>query len=376
MTDEPTVVRVITWLPLGGIERRLATVAPRLAAMGWNVRIVCLREEGPLAKEFRQQGIPVDVIPQKSRLSPPGIRRLARYFRQHEAKVVHGHMYRSNIPSTIAGRLARVPAVFGQVHNVDSWDSGRQVLVDRIVSRWRKGTITVSKAVQKDVMKRLGVAEEQAPVLYNGIDVEAFRPQSEKGDELRREWGAGEDQVVFVVPARLHPQKNPAGVIEAMSRVASQWGEDAPLLCFAGGGKMGKELECLAREKGWGEHIRFLGPQDDMARIYNAADAVVLSSFKEGFSNAVVEGLACGKPVIASDVGGNAEAISGERFGWIHPAGDTEKLAEQMLHACHLGRDGLAGMSADCRGRAEQFSVDALVEQTHDLYLRALGGKP
>lgn len=371
----PTVVRVITWLPVGGIERRLVAVAPMLRDAGWGVRVVCIREEGPLAGQLRDAGIPVDVIPLRSRLSPPGIRRLSSYLAKHGASVVHSHMYRSNIPGTLAAKWAGTRAIFGQVHNVDSWDTGRQILTEKVVCRWRTGTIAVSEAVRHDVMEKLGLSQEQVPLLYNGIDTSLFQPDGAARARIRAEWAVSDQTVVFVVPARLHPQKNPGGVFVAFKEAMEKSGGADLRLVFAGTGKLEEDLRARAEAELPGR-VHFLGQRDDMAAIYNGADAVVLSSFKEGFSNAVVEALSCGKPMIASRVGGNAEAVSDPRFGWIHEAGDVEALSAQMREAATRGVEGLASMAGDCRRRAEDFSIGELIRSTDALYRRALGMAP
>lgn len=375
----PVVIRVITWLPVGGIERRLVAIAPRLAARGWDVRVVCIREEGQLASALREQGIPVDVVPFRSRLSPGSLRRLARFFREARASVVHSHMYRANLPATLAGRWAGVPALFSQVHNVDTWETKRQLLMDRAVARWRTGTIAVSRAVQEDIMKRLGLPEDRVPLLYNGIDLDEFRPDAEARSRMRKELGLGEAQPLLLVPARLHPNKNPIGLLEAWREALGSTGRDGPappLLAFAGGGKLEEDLRRAVEHHGLGESVRLLGSSDRMTALYNAADCVVMSSFREGFSNAVVEALACGKPVIASGVGGNAEAIDPAETGWIHASGDRSALASQMRHVLELGVAGLAARAEACRARAGDFGLDALVERTHRLYAEAIGHEP
>ena len=373
----PTLFRVITWLPVGGIERRLVAVAPRLRDRGWNVRVVCIREEGPLARELRDAGIPLEVIPFPSRFSPPALRRLAATFREHDARVVHSHMYRSNIPASVAGKIAGVPAIFAHIHNVDSWDNWRQAAVDRAISRLRTATIAVSRAVQEDVMAKLGLPEERVPVLYNGINIDEFQPDASLRLRLREEWRVGRDEVLFLVPARLHPQKNLAGVMRTFQQLVEKESSlRAFRLVFAGSGKLEEELRAQAGPL-LDRRVMFLGQRDDMPAVYNAADAVILSSFKEGFSNAVVEALAAGKPFIGSDVGGNREAVGdGTGAGWIHAPGDGDALLAQMGEALALGTDGLAAMAGACRTRAQLFSLENLVEQTHQLYVRALGYSP
>ncbi len=376
MTRKPVVMRAITWLPPGGIERRLLAVAPRLRERGWDVKVICLREEGPLAAGLRERCIEVNVIPFPSRLSPTALRALSRHFRDNSAAVVHSHMYRSNLPATLAARMARVPAIFAQVHNVGTWESWRQVLTDRIAARLRTGTIAVSRAVQHDVVKTLRLPRERVPILYNGVDLEEFRPDEAARVALRQRLGLAPGQLFFLVPARLHPNKDPLGTLAAWERAIPAAREPHPVLGFAGAGKLEPDLREAIAKRGLEGSVRLLGHQDNMAEWYNAADCVVLASLKEGFSNAVVEALACGRPVIASNVGGNAEALDRAGAGWIHPPGDTGGLAAHLKDAILLGAEVLAERAGGCRERAQAFSLDALVEQTHRLYAEALGHEP
>lgn len=371
---KPTLIRVITWLPVGGIERRLCAVVPRLRDLGWNAHVICIREEGPLGAQLRAAGIPLTVIPFKSRLSPVGIKALASYFASVKADVVHSHMYRSNIPGTLAARLAGTRAVFGHVHNVDSWDGPRQILMDRLASRFRTATIAVSAAVQRDVMEKLRLPAAKVPVLYNGIDLGEYNPNEALRRETRGTLGISVDTPMFLIPARLHPQKQPLEVLENfVTAFGIQPGiskPGAPILCLAGEGKLEDELRAAARP--YSSQVQVLGRRSDMNALYNASDAVVLSSTREGFSNAVVEALACGKPVIAADVGGNREAIVDDRCGWIHPAKDWAALRTQLNEAYTRGVDGLASMAGDCTARASRFSLDQCVAETHRLYAATL----
>ena len=374
MSEPIRVTRLITWLPVGGIERRLVSVLPRLRDRGFDVRLVCIREYGVLADELRESGVPVDLVELKSRLHPLGIRSLAAYLRQHRTQLVHAHMYRAAVPGTIAARLARVPVIYSQIHNVDSWDNGRQVLMDRFLARARTGVICVSKAVRDDVCATLGLPREKTPILYNGSDTETFQPDEDLRRRGREELGLDDNSLAVLVPARLHSQKNPLGTLEAFA--AAREKADTPVvLLFAGKGPMEEEIRARIREHGLQDSVRLLGTRDDMPALYNACDLMLLSSFKEGFSNAVVEALACGKPVVASDVGGNAEAISSRDFGWIHPPGDGDALTAQLAEA-FSNPEALRSMASACRARGEVFSLDRLVEKTEKLYRDAIARLP
>lgn len=365
------VARLITWLPVGGIERRLAAVLPRLKARGMEPKVFCLRERGPLADQLEGDGIPVELAPMKSRLHPPSLLRLERALRAFAPDIVHCHMYRANVPGTIAARRARAPVVFAQVHNVDSWQSWRQRAMDRLLCRWRTGMIGVSQAVVDDIQRTLGVPPARTALIHNGADSEEFRPDPARRAAARRELGLGEGQVAALVPARLHSNKAPMATLDAFAQAVAQGGLDDAVLLFAGEGPLEEDLRRAVADRGLGGQARLLGKRDDMAALYDAADVVVLSTLKEGFSNAIVEALLCGKPVIAARVGGNAEAITGAEHGWLHDAGDGAALAAQ-LRAALSDPQGLRARESACRAQGMKFSLDAMVDATEALYLKAL----
>lgn len=358
------VTRLITWLPVGGIERRLVAVLPRLDRTLFAPRLICLRERGPLAEELEAAGVPVSVVPFRSRLSPAAIWRLARALRG--SVIVHAHMYRANVPGTIAARLAGVPVILGQVHNVDTWQTGRQRLMDRLTARRRTATVAVSRRVQEDVCRTLRLPPERVPVLHNGIDLAPFRAPLDR-EALRAELGLRSDQVAVLCAARLHPQKNHRGLLQALVRLPSAL---PPWRCLvAGDGPERVTLEQLCVAHGLQHRVTFLGQRHDVPRLMRACDLSVLPSDKEGFSNTVLESLAAGLPVVATDVGGNAEAIEHGVSGFLTGRADVEDLAERLAQL--IADAGLRRrMAAAALAAAPRFSLESMVDETQKLYLR------
>lgn len=373
MSEPIPVFRVISWLPMGGIERRLVAIMPRLEAKGYQMNLVCTREYGALVGEMRDNGIPVQLIQFNSRFDPGAIWKLRGELIKKKTKVVHSHMYRSSAPATVAARLAGVPAIFSQVHNIDTWQSKRQIWMDAQLSRFRDGVITVSRAVQQDVCTNLGLPESKVPILYNGVDTDQFHPDAEARIRARKALGVEGNRPLVLIPARLHPQKLPLEVLQAFKSALPRLSCN-PLLAYAGPGKMEEELRQAVIDSNLQVQVIVLGRRDDMFDLYNAADLVLLSSLKEGFSNAIIEALACGKPVVAADVGGNKEAISAAELGWIHDCGDMETLTKQLVEALS-DVEGLGKRSASCRERGLQFSLDAMVDDTDRLYRSVLEKK-
>lgn len=370
-TEKIKILRVVTWLPVGGVEKRLVKILPLLNEAPFEFRVLCLREKGALAPELEKSGIKVDLIPFKSRLDPFALKKFVKYLKEEKFHLIHSHMYRSNVPATIAGRIAGVPVIVSQIHNVDTWQTFRQVWMDRFLCRYRAGLIAVSEEVKRDVVKVLRVPEEFCRVIYNGVSVENFE-NVKRDRRVFGEAGIGENDVVVVMVSRLVEQKNPDIALKAFSEIVKKR-PDAHLV-FAGGGNMKNQLKALVEEKGLGGNIHFLGTRPDIAEILAASDIFTLPSSKEGFSNAILEAMASGLPVVVSDVGGNGEAVVDGESGFILPPGDAGVLKDKLLFLIENGERRLA-MGRAANLRAKEFSLDNMRNSVRQYYLSLLKNK-
>ena len=362
------IARVITWLPRGGIERRLVTLLPKLNRPPFRVKVVCIRERGPLAEELEDAGVPVSVVHLPSRLNPRGLRALSRWMRDQEIDLVHSHMYRSNVPATIAARLGGISHVICQVHNIGTWETWRQRIVDRWLLRWRTTMLAVSDEVKRDIMRNLRCPEDRITVLYNGIDIRKFGAAIPE-PRLRRDLNIPEDHRVVVMPARLVEQKQHTRFL----RVLEQIRDDLPptRVLLVGEGKLQDALEREVKQRGLQDMVLFTGHRTDIPQILSLSDLSVLTSDKEGFSNAIIESLAAGVPVVATDVGGNREAIVDGECGFVVAPEDLRGLAQSIKRL--LVDDTLRNrMAESARRRAHFFSLEHMIEETRRLYLDLL----
>jgi glycosyltransferase involved in cell wall biosynthesis len=372
------VARVITWLPPGGIEQRMAALLPRLNQPPFRVSVVCLRERGALADSLERAGVPVVLLPLRSRLDLRGLQTLARWMRDERVDLVHSHMYRSNVPATIAARMAGgwkgiagwkpTPPVLCQVHNINTWETRRQRWMDRWLMRWRTAMIAVSEEVKRDIVANLGCPPERVRVLYNGIDLRAYGTLG-ADPELRWQLGVPDGHKLVAVVARLVEQKGHRRLFRALEAVREELPPTRVLL--VGDGKLREALENEVRERRLDEMVSFAGHRTDVPQILAQADLSVLPSDREGFSNAIVESLAAGVPVVATDVGGNREAIVAGESGLLVAPGDEEGLARAIKTI--LGDEPLRRrMSQAARRRAQRFSLDRMLDETRRLYLEVL----
>lgn len=368
-TERPYhIARIITWLPRGGIERRLVALLPRLNTLPFRVSLVCIRERGPLSDELEQAGVPVLVVPFRSRLELRGLWALAHWMREQGVDLVHSHMYRSNVPATIAARLAGVRHVLCQVHNIDTWETRRQQMMDHWLLRWRTAMLAVSNEVKRDIVARLHCPPEQVRVLYNGIDIDEYG-SVQPDAQLRHELGVPQGHRLVVMLARLVAQKKHTRFLQALETIRNELPPASVLL--VGDGKLRGELEREVETRHLGDMVSFTGHRSDIPQILALSDLSVLTSDREGFSNTVIESLAAGVPVVATDVGGNSEAIVDGECGLIVQPDDLTGLAGALKKI--LTDDTLRHqMSQAARVRAQRFSLENMLDETRRLYLELL----
>ncbi len=364
------VVRIVSDLPYGGVERRLLSVLPRLRDIGWLVSVVCIREAGQMAPLFEREGISVDVIPFRSRWSPRSLNQLARRLRGGRVDIVHTHMYRCNTSGTVAARLARVKVVISNVHNVNEWDDAKQLLADRMLARYKDKIVAVSEGVRRNYLERTRISPLKVITIHNGVDLKPFQDAVFE-PELAAELGVREGEKLVAVFARLVEQKRHVDFLTMAADVLKVLPNVKFLI--AGKGKLRKELEEKAAELGVSKRVIFAGHRSDVPGLLALTDVVVMCSDKEGFSNSVLESMAAGVPVVATDVGGNAEALVDSESGFIVPARRPDALAKRVL-ALLTDQVLYKSIARKAKDRASHFSVERMCEKTDKLYTALLKG--
>ena len=230
-------------------------------------------------------------------------------------------------------------------------------------ARQAAAMITVSDAL-RDRLIELGAESAKVRTLRNGVDLELFRPLPER---TRSRGKLGIDGPMLLSVGHLIERKGHHLVIEALVQLPDM------SLVIAGRGEMHSELERLAQRYGVAERVRFVGAvsQDDLVEYYNAADALVLASSREGMANVILESIACGTPVVGTPIWGTPEVISERRAGVLAKDRTPQSIvaAVESLMADRPSR-------ADVREFAMRFSWDKTTQGQLEVFHRALGGKP
>jgi glycosyltransferase involved in cell wall biosynthesis len=354
---ESQVVAPVPWFPLGhrrfGEWSALRQVPARERRAGLTVhhpRFVRLPKVG------------MSVAPLTMYLSlRPFIRRLLR---QKAVDLIDAHyFYPDGVAAVMLGKEFELPVVITgrgtDLNLIPDYALPRRQI--RWAAEQAAGLVTVCAALAEPLV-RLGIPRDKVTVLRNGVDLSLFTPQ-DRG-QIRAEMGLAGPVLLSV--GWLIPRKGHHIAIDALSRLPGV------TLLIAGSGPEGEALAALARTLGVDNRVRFLGQveQQRLPSLYSAADALLLASDREGWANVLLEAMACGTPVVASDVWGTAEAVTAPEAGRLFSPLDAPSLAAAIAR---LLADPPA--RAATRAYAEQFSWDETTRGQIELFRNILSSR-
>jgi glycosyltransferase involved in cell wall biosynthesis len=318
------VCLVIGQLGLGGTEKQVAVLAAGLRHRDVEVTVVVLRKGGAREDILREAGVPLINLNLPAQGNQPwkspliialALNRLTRTLLRLRPDVVHAFLLHSYLLAPPSARLARVPVCVAGRRSLSDFKAGIRFAVagERIVARMTDLLIANANAVADDVVRTEGVARDKIRVVYNALTDSAF--------ELALPAKLDSSVPVVVCVANLKATKGHRYLLEAAAQL-----RDRGLACtyaLVGAGPEQGRLQHQAETLGL--DVRFLGARTDIAALLARADVVVLPSLTEGMSNAVMEAMAAGKPVVATTAGGTAELIEGR--GVLVPPADAAALA-------------------------------------------------
>jgi glycosyltransferase involved in cell wall biosynthesis len=233
--------------------------------------------------------------------------------------------------------------------------------------------VVANSEAGRDFLIQRGVSSDRIKVIYNGIDLDRLRVSREDTEQVRRQLGVTSDGRAIGILARLFPQKRHDVFLRAAA-IIHQVMPDVKV-SIVGDGPLRSQLENLSSELGLGERVVFFGEQKNVGAYLSALDIAVLPSETEGCSNSILEAMALGKPVVATEAGGNRELISDGETGLLVPLGDADALAHSVMKLLS-NRSAAQEMGQKARQAvASRFSVENMVNQYQSLYEETLQRK-
>ncbi len=351
----------------GGAERQLTELVRCLDTSRFQVTVATFYDGGALRPDIEGlRGVRVVSLAKKGRWDIlPFLWRLARVLRETRPAVIHGYMGIANELSLLFGRAFGARVVWGlRMSRVDhagqGWMTVASFRIAAALSRFADLMIANSHSGRLHYIEE-NYRPERLVVVSNGIDTTRFRPDAEAGGRIRAEWGFKDEPLIGLV-GRLNPQKDHPNFLRAAAILAERR-PDARFVCVGDGPAAYRE--CLERQAGG--RVLWVRACRDMTGVHNALDVSTLcSAYGEGFPNVVGEAMACGAPVVATDVGDSAMILGNP--SQVVPPGDPEALAAAWERILALAADEKAALGRAERERiVRDFSVEKLARNTVSL---------
>ena len=373
------ILFVIDNLRPGGAQKALLAIVRALQITRAEPVIWRLGGTSEIEGEFRALGVPVlggSECLRKAWLQPFSILRLIR---REKISLVQTFLFHADVVGRGVGRLARlcrrqagVPVIVSSVRASNVRNRPWQFLLQRVTAPLADAFTAVSRRTLDFAVRREGVIPDRAAVILNGIDLADWEslPHAESA---RAALGVAGEAFVMGTVGRLHEQKGHTFLLAAARMVLAE--APAAIFLIAGYGPLREKLEEQVEELGIGSNVRFLGYRKDVQNILAALDVFVLPSLWEGMSNAILEAMAAGKPVVATAVDGNVEQVLDGETGLLVPPADAEALGDALLS---LAREPEKADAMGKRGRARvgrEFPLSRMTGAYLDLYARLLEEK-
>ena len=348
------VLHIITSLKTGGAEHLLVDLLPKLKELGNDVELLVFQGENTqFMQELQKKGIKIETLSLNGNVyNPINIFRLLKFFNGFD--IIHTHLFACQlyVPIAKAFRLSCIPLVTTE-HSTNNRRRGKWYL--KMLDRWMysryKKVICISPSTRLNLESQIGTSINLINI-ENGVDIEKFRNPIKDISH--------NSEYIITMVARFFEAKDQDTLIKAMSILPKEY-----KLNLVGSGPRIDVVKKLIAELDLQDRICLLGVRKDIPNILSTSDIIVLSSHWEGLSLSSIEGMASGRPFIASDVDGLREIVDG--YGILFPKGDFNSLAAKIQSLC-MSPEKYQLIAKKCQQRAEQYDINIMAKKYNQLY--------
>lgn len=365
------VLHVVDSLRVGGLENGVVNMINGLDRGTFRSSICCLKTTGGLQNRLSDPAVKVFELHQK-----PGdylFPRLRKILRDEQVSILHSRSWGPFFDSVVAGRLATTPFIVHSIHGIYSPDiygmRWKRRVLQRLLSLGTHKLYAVADYLRQYYIRVVGVPAKKIDTIYNGVDTEIYKATGQRGcGQERKKLGLPATDILIGSVGTLYWVKDPQTFLTAAAMVLQN--RDDVSFLWVGGGPLKEDLQARAKELGIDKRVFFMGLRDDVPRILTALDIFVLPSITEGLSNSILEAMASGLAVVATEVGGNCELIENGQSGYLIPPRRPEILANMLFKLVSDGKLR-ARLGEKARRRVvEKFSLKKMVENYQQMYLK------
>lgn len=351
---------------IGGSEGQALQLIKHIDRSKFEVHVACFDHEGPLLEQLPSDVGDVAAFPLTGFVHPGTIRQAARFIallRKTKIEIVQTFDLYTNVFGLPLARCAGVPVTVGSRRDHGVKRTVWQGRAEKWSFRLATQVVANAEVIKQRLVQERCLTANRLVVIRNGLDLSRFS-NWKRADEFHRQIVA--ERVVFAVVANLRPEKGHLTFIRAAHRVASVY--PAARFVLMGDGPMRAQIEDSIRALDLSDKVQLLGAVTDVPCALQSIDVVVSPSDTEGFPNAVLDGMAAAKPIVATDAGGTRELVDDGRTGYLVPVGDVEQLANRMIVLCQSPVTRRI-MGEKARSIVEQiFTVEIMARRFESLY--------
>ncbi|MFY1825426.1 spore coat polysaccharide biosynthesis glycosyltransferase ExoK [Myxococcus fulvus] len=358
---------------IGGTEVQVLELLRGLPP-SYQLQVAVLEDAGPLMGAVWKLGHTAESFPLKGSVAQPNtayqVMRMARWLKSNRVDLVHVHDFYSTLIAVPAAKLAGVKVIVGRL-DLSHWQGTARRAVHSRLTAMADHVVANAEAIRRMLVEEEGLPASRVSVIHNGLDLARFDARMREG--LKAPLPDTGDAPVLVHVANMnHPVKRQEDLLLALAMLHHG---GTPLHAFlVGDGPRRKGLEKLAAELGVSDTVHFLRHRTDVAAILSRATVGVLCSSAEGMSNAIMEGMAAGLPMVVTRVGGNTDLVRDGERGLVVPPERPAQLAQaisQLLadpeKARRMGRSARDFV-------ARELSLERLIRLHDALYQRVVHG--
>ena len=363
------ILHVIENVNTGGAEHMLLNLVTEQVRRKHHVEVMCLFELGDLVEHFTAIGVTVTACHKRNGVDVPFIRRVMGVMQAFSPDVVHCHSLMGNyyvafVRLLTLSRAIQIVTRHGLLREGEVNRLGFLFELSLWLTRWAVG---VCDTVSDELLTKHARFTPRILTIKNGINVARFKPRNpDSQHRLKAQLRLAEDYCMVGIVARLNPIKNHRLLLDAFALLNKHNPHSA--LVIVGDGAIRQELEAYAHTLNIAAVVFFLGDRADVPELLAGLDVFVLSSDNEGYSLALLEAAAASLPLVATDVGGNADIVQPGKNGLIVPSNNSVALAEALMRVLADAEQANA-MGEQARAWVEQNgSVQAMANAYERLY--------
>jgi glycosyltransferase involved in cell wall biosynthesis len=370
------VLYLIDSLGPGGAQRQLVTLVRSLDRTLVAPEVAVYHPLSHFRPELDAAGVPVHLLPGSGGRDPRVLIALARLLTRERYDIVHSYLRTPGTLVRLAAPFSRKTRVVVSERNVDLGRSRVRLALERLLCRRADAMITNADAIAREVERLVPAWSDRMHVVPNGVDwTEPTEAERASGEGFRARH-VGDADILLGIVGRVEQQKAPDLLVDALELVPDALLRRLKIVWV--GPRIDAELADSVESRLSGSaldgRVEFIGETKDTRRVYLGVDGVLLCSRWEGLPNVVLEALAHGRPVIATDVGDTGKLLGDGSWGWLVPPDDARSVAEALTRLVVTPRDELNTMGR--RGAEfvlESYSTSRLVERTIDVYRVVMG---